>query len=133
MSIAAVLAVVGTWLLAQNLGVRPLLASLMLLAMPGFLVSSTTLMADVLATALWLWTVLVWIAGLQKRRTAWLAAGTLLASLCIMTKYVGLSLIPLLSVYTLAKDRRLDRRSLAPGADRNHAVLPRADDFPLWR
>ncbi|HME70978.1 MAG TPA: hypothetical protein VKM54_14075, partial [Myxococcota bacterium] len=36
----------------------------------------------------------------------------LLAGLCIVTKYVGLALIPLLLAYTMAKCRRLEVRSL---------------------
>src|SRR5215472_18765897 len=93
MLVPAVLAVVGVWLLARSLGAPPALASLSLLAMPGFLVSRTTLMADVLATALWTWAVLAWVRGLQEERTGWLAAGALLAGLCFLTKYLGLALI----------------------------------------
>ena len=112
MLVPAVLAVVGVFLLARSLGAPPILASLGLVAMPGFLVSSTTLMADVLAAALWTWAVLAWVVGLQERRSGWLAAGALLAGLCILTKYVGLALIPLLLAYTLAKCRRLEVQSL---------------------
>jgi 4-amino-4-deoxy-L-arabinose transferase-like glycosyltransferase len=112
MLVPAVLAVVGVFLLARSLGAPPILASLSLVAMPGFLVSSTTLMADVLATALWTWAVLAWVVGLQERRSGWLAAGALLAGLCILTKYVGVALIPLLLAYTLTKCRRLKVQSL---------------------
>src|SRR5215472_13763594 len=73
MLVPAVLAVVGVFLLARSLGSPPILASLGLLAMPGFLVSSTTLMADVLALALWTWAVLAWVVGVRDRRTGWLA------------------------------------------------------------
>ncbi len=107
MLVPAILLVVGVWCLALRLGAPPILAGLSLLAMPGFLVSSTTLMADVLATALWTWAVLAWVVGLQEERTNWLIAGALLAGLCILTKYVGLALIPLLLAYTLVKRQRL--------------------------
>jgi len=126
MLLPALLAVAGVWLLALLLGVPPLLSGLALLAMPGFLVSSTTLMADVLATALWTGAVLAWVRGLQEQRTGWLAAGALLASLCILTKYVGLALLPLLFVYTLLKVRRFDRRILLLGAPLGFALLYRA-------
>jgi hypothetical protein len=111
MLVPAVLAVVGVFLLARSLETPPILASLGLLAMPGFLVSSTTLMADVLALALWTWAVFAWVVGLRERHAGWLAAGALLAGLCILTKYVGLALIPLLLAYTMAKCRRLEVRS----------------------
>ena len=106
MLVPAVLLVVGVWLLARRLGGPPILAGLCLLAMPGFLVSSTTLMADVLATALWTWALLAWVVGVQEERTGWLLAGSLLAGLCILTKYVGLALIPLLLVYSWVKRQR---------------------------
>ena len=64
-------------------------------------------MADVLATALWTWAVLAWVVGLQEERASWLIAGALLAGVCILTKYVGLALIPLLLAYTLVKRQRL--------------------------
>ena len=108
MLVPPVFAVIGVWLLARRLGAPPTPASMTLLAMPGFLVSSTTLMADVLATAFWTWAVLAWVVGLQERKFGWLAAGALLVSLCILTKYVGLGLIPLLFTYTLAKYRRFE-------------------------
>ena len=112
MLVPAVLAVIGVWLLAPRLGAPPALAALSLLAMPGFLVSSTTVMADVPALAFWIWAVLAWVAGLEQRKTGWLVAGALLSSLCIVTKFVGLALIPLLLAYTLAKSRRLEPRFL---------------------
>jgi 4-amino-4-deoxy-L-arabinose transferase-like glycosyltransferase len=112
MLVPAVLAVIGVWLLAQRLGAPPTLAALGLLAMPGFLVSSTTLMADVSALAFWVWAALAWVAGLQQRNTRWLVAGALFCSLCILTKFVGLALIPLLLAYAVAKSRRLEPRCL---------------------
>jgi len=110
MLLPALLAVAGTFLLAPALEAPPLLAGFCLLAMPGFLVSSTTLMADVLATALWTWAVLAWVKGLNGERTAWLVAGALLTGLCILTKFVGLALVPLLFVYTVLKRARVDLR-----------------------
>jgi 4-amino-4-deoxy-L-arabinose transferase-like glycosyltransferase len=112
MLVPAVLAVIGVWLLARRLGAPPALAALCLLAMPGFLVSSTTVMADVPAIAFWIWAVLAWVTGVEQRRTGYLVAGALLSGLCIVTKFVGLALIPLLLAYTVAKSRRLERRCL---------------------
>jgi 4-amino-4-deoxy-L-arabinose transferase-like glycosyltransferase len=122
----ALLAVAGVWLLARRLGAPPLLAGLSLLAMPGFLVSSTTLMADVLATALWTWAVLAWVRGLHEEETGWLVTGAFLAGLCILTKYLGLALLPLLFAYTALKCRRLDRRMLLLGVPLGVALLYRA-------
>jgi hypothetical protein len=126
MLVPALLAVAGVFLLAQRLGAPPLLAGLALLAMPGFLVSSTTLMADVLATAFWTWAVLAWVRGLEQERTGWLAAGALLTGLCVLTKYMGLALLPLLFAYTVARRRRLDARILLLTVPLGFALLYRA-------
>ena len=123
---AALLAVAGVWVLARRLGAPPLLAGFALLAMPGFLVSSTTLMADVLATALWTWAVVAWVRGLQEEETGWLLAGALLAGLCLLTKFVGLALLPLLLAYTALRYRRLDRRMLLLAVPLGVALLYRA-------
>jgi hypothetical protein len=45
--------------------------------------------------------------GLETRRHAWLLAGAVLASLCALTKYFGLALLPLLAAWSLARERRL--------------------------
>ena len=126
MLVPALLAVAGVWLLARVLGAPPRLAGLALLAMPGFLVSSTTLMADVLAMALWTWAVLAWVRGLQRERMGWLAAGAVLAGLCLLTKYVGLAVVPLLFAYTVLKSRRLDPRILLLGVPLVLAFVYRA-------
>src|SRR5215469_10345729 len=126
MLVPALVAIAGVSLLALRLGASPLVAGLALLAMPGFLVSSTTLMADVLATALWTWAVLSWVRGLQEQQTGWLAAGALLAGFCMLTKFVGLALIPLLFAYTLLRIRRLDARILLLGVPIALALLYRA-------
>jgi 4-amino-4-deoxy-L-arabinose transferase-like glycosyltransferase len=123
---AALLAVAGVWVLARRLGAPPFLAGLGLLAMPGFLVSSTTLMADVLATALWTWAVVAWVRGLQEEATGWLLTGALLAGLCLLTKFVGLALLPLLFAYAALKYRRLDRRMLLLAVPLGVALLYRA-------
>jgi 4-amino-4-deoxy-L-arabinose transferase-like glycosyltransferase len=126
MLVPALFAIAGVSLLAVRLGASPLVAGLALLAMPGFLVSSTTLMADVLATALWTWAVLAWVRGLQEQRTGWLAAGALLAGLCMLTKFVGLALLPLFLAYTLLRIRRLDGRILLLGVPLALALVYRA-------
>jgi 4-amino-4-deoxy-L-arabinose transferase-like glycosyltransferase len=126
MLVPALLAIAGVMLLAPRFEASPLLAGLALLAMPGFLVSSTTLMIDVSVTALWTWAVLAWMRGLQEQRTGWLVAGALLSGLCLLTKYVGIALLPLLFAYALLKRRRLDRRMLLLGVPLGFAFLYRA-------
>jgi hypothetical protein len=126
MLLPAILAIACVFLLALALEAPPFLAGFALLAMPGFLVSSTTLMADVLAMALWTGAVVAWVQGLQAERAGWLAAGALLAGFCILTKFVGLALLPLLLAYTLVRSRRLDKRVLWLGVPLGMALAYRA-------
>jgi hypothetical protein len=79
---------------------------------PVFLLSATTVMADVSMTALFCWSLWFWIRGLDRGDHADLAAGGFLAGLCALTKYFGISLIPLLLAYSLARERRFGAWSL---------------------
>jgi 4-amino-4-deoxy-L-arabinose transferase-like glycosyltransferase len=110
--IPAVLAVLGTFLLAQRLSGSPLLAALLMLFTPVFLVSATTVMCDVWLLALWVWSVNYWLRGLERPSYLLLLVASLLAAAAALTKYFGLSLVPLLAVYTLVQDRRPTTRLL---------------------
>jgi 4-amino-4-deoxy-L-arabinose transferase-like glycosyltransferase len=103
----ALAATLGTFALARRLGGEPLLAGLFCLACPVFLVSATTVMADVSMTALFGASIWCWLRGLDERRGAWLLAGAALATLCALTKYFGIALLPLLAAYTLLRERRI--------------------------
>jgi 4-amino-4-deoxy-L-arabinose transferase-like glycosyltransferase len=110
--IPAVLAVLGTFLLAQRLSGSPLLPALLMLFTPVFLVSATTVMCDVWLLALWVWSVNYWLRGLERPSYLLLLLASLLAAAAALTKYFGLSLVPLLAVYTLVQDRRPTTRLL---------------------
>jgi 4-amino-4-deoxy-L-arabinose transferase-like glycosyltransferase len=110
--IPAVLAVLGTFLLAQRLSGSPLLPALLMLFTPVFLVSATTVMCDVWLLALWVWSVNYWLRGLARPSYLLLLLASLLAAAAALTKYFGLSLVPLLAVYTLVQDRRPTTRLL---------------------
>lgn len=101
--VPAVIAAVGTYVLASRLTGRPLMAALAAVATPGFLVSSTTLMCDVMMLAFWLWAIVLWMKGLDGGGPVYLAFGALFVAMSFLTKYFGMSLIPLLALYTLLK------------------------------
>jgi 4-amino-4-deoxy-L-arabinose transferase-like glycosyltransferase len=90
----------GTYRLAEELYSRPLVASLAAVLTPVFLVSSTNVMCDTLMVCFWVWAVVCWRRGLD--RPGWLFVAAVLVCMCALTKYFGVSLIPLLLVYTLA-------------------------------
>jgi hypothetical protein len=106
----ALAATLATYALAQRLCARPLLATLISIAAPVFLVSATSLGSDVPMLALWLWAVVLWVRGLDEHRQRLLAASMLLCCAAALTKYFAVGLIPLLAAYTLARERRASPR-----------------------
>ena len=95
----AVAVVLGTYRLAGNLCRRPMFAALATLFAPGFLVSSTTVMADVPMLAFWVWTIVFWTEGLRQNQLGKLMVAGILLALAILTKYNGICLLPLLIAY----------------------------------
>ena len=64
-------------------------------------------MCDPMMLALWLWAAILWIEGLEPQRPLFLLASALLIGACELTKYFGASLILLLFVYSLVRQRRV--------------------------
>lgn len=103
----ALAAAIGTWLLAREFGVEPLLATLAGLLTPVFLISATTVMCDVTLVAFWVWGVWFWVRGCDRSDPRLLVVAALLTAGAGLTKYFGVSLIPLLALYSLsARERR---------------------------
>lgn len=105
--VPALAAALGVYLLARELCRRPLLAALATVFTPVFLVSGTTVMADVLLLAFWIWAIFLWVRGVRRRSHVAMAASGLLVILAALTKYFGMFLIPLLAAYSVARERRL--------------------------
>ncbi len=105
--VPAIATIWGTYRLAQRLTNSPLLAAVTTLLTPGFLVSANSVMCDTMALALWLWAMIFWIEGFEPQKPGYLAISAVLITLCTLTKYFGIALIPLLAVYSLARQRRL--------------------------
>jgi 4-amino-4-deoxy-L-arabinose transferase-like glycosyltransferase len=105
--VVAFLAALGIYYLAQRWCQRPLLATLIAMVTPAFLVSSTTLMCDVMMLGFWVWALVLWEQALGRERNwrPYLGAGAL-AGLAVLTKYSAISLLPLLLVLGLLRTRR---------------------------
>jgi 4-amino-4-deoxy-L-arabinose transferase-like glycosyltransferase len=103
----ALVVVLATYELARDLTGRPALAAALTLGAPGFLVSATSVMCDVPMLALWLLCLLAWRRGLDTGRWYYLLAAALLASACALTKYFGMSLLPLMLLYAFLRQRRV--------------------------
>ena len=74
--VPALAAVLGTYGMARKFTRRPLLAALATLAAPGFLVSSTGLMCDVMMVASFTLAILAWLEGLDRKRPLLLASAS---------------------------------------------------------
>lgn len=99
--------VLGTYHLARQLTRKPLLAAAATLLAPGFLVSATGLMCDVTMLGIWILAMIFWIEGLQDPvKSHYLVLSGLLIAACALAKYFGVALIPLLLVYSVARQRR---------------------------
>lgn len=102
----AAAAVLGAYRLAARMCSNPILAALACLFTPVFVVSAATVMCDVLMLALWVWATEFWIRGLDKRRPWMSVLSVVLVAAAALSKYYGMSLIPLLIVYTLIRQKR---------------------------
>lgn len=101
--------VLGTYRLAERFTGRPLLAAVATLATPVFLISASGVMCDVTMLALWVWATILWTEGLEPLRPARLASSAVLMAAAALSKYFGAAVIPLLLVYSLARQRRMGK------------------------
>src|SRR2546421_166581 len=80
------------------------------LASPAFLVSASTLTADVPALALMLWATALWIDGVDGDRAAARRLGAALVGLALVVKYTAVLMLPLLALYVVLQAPR-ERRT----------------------
>lgn len=99
--------VLGTYHLAERFTASPLITATATLFAPGFLVSATGVMCDVMMLALWVWAVIFWLEGIDSGKPLHFVASSVLIAACALTKYFGASLILLLPAYSLFKQRRV--------------------------
>jgi hypothetical protein len=126
MLVPALALVLGTRRLGAALGAPGGRAALVLLSFPAFLVSATSLMTDVLATALWTWAIVLWLDALEKDRAARFVAAGLVAGAALLTKHVAVGLVPLLLVHGALVRRRPGAWLVAPLIAAAIALLFRA-------
>ncbi len=105
----AIVAIAGTYLIARHYCANPMLASIATLFTPVFLVSGTTVMSDLMMLAFWVFAVYFWISGLEKNSNLRLLFSVLLVSFSALTKYFGMTLLPMLLLYSILKRRNVSR------------------------
>lgn len=103
----AIAAVLGTFAVARRLCATPTMAALLTLFTPVFLISASNIMCDVMLLAFWVWSIEFWLAGLERGKWWLFAMSALLATAATLTKYFGISLIPLLLAYMLVRQGRV--------------------------
>jgi 4-amino-4-deoxy-L-arabinose transferase-like glycosyltransferase len=101
-----IISTLGTFAIARRFCREPLLAALLALFTPAFLVSATGVMCDVMMLAFWVWALEFWLKGLDRQQSKYFLASAALISAAALTKYFGIALVPLLAIYTLARMRR---------------------------
>jgi 4-amino-4-deoxy-L-arabinose transferase-like glycosyltransferase len=104
---AAFAAAAGIYTLAKMWCPNPVLATVISIFTPAFLVSSTTLMCDVPTLAFWVWSVAVFARGLETEACWQFALAGLLAALAILTKYSAIMLLPLLAAMGVLYRRKV--------------------------
>ena len=101
-------AATGIYSLAKMWCDRPLLAAIIAMFTPAFLVSSSTLMCDVLILTFWIWALVLWERALASRQSRWRFVGAgVFAGLAVLTKYSALTLLPLLPILGILRTRKL--------------------------
>jgi 4-amino-4-deoxy-L-arabinose transferase-like glycosyltransferase len=103
----AAASILGTFAFARRFCRKPLIAAMLTLFTPVFLVSATSTMCDVMMLAFWIWALEFWLDGLDRQQSWRFLASAALISAAALTKYFGISLVPLVATYTLVRDRRL--------------------------
>jgi 4-amino-4-deoxy-L-arabinose transferase-like glycosyltransferase len=94
-----------------------MLAAAATLGTPVFLLSATTVMADVTMLCAYVWAVWFWVRGMREEKTSSLVVASVLIAVATLTKYFAVTLLPLLLAYGLMTKRR-------PGAWMLPLLLP---------
>jgi 4-amino-4-deoxy-L-arabinose transferase-like glycosyltransferase len=95
----------GCYHLARLLCGQPLLATLIVICSPVFMVCASTLMTDLPVAALWTWATVFWIRGMNQKHFGWLVGSGVFCGLAFLTKYSAVLLPPLLLLYGLVHKR----------------------------
>ncbi len=98
-------AVTSFFFLARRFRADPLLAGLLLVVAPAFLVNTHLIMTDVPGVAFWLAGITCFVYGVDRRGRLLLAAAALFFTICIFIYYQGLSVLPLAFLYLVVKRR----------------------------
>lgn len=97
----------GTYFLARRFCAHPLVAGVLTISAPGFMLSGISVMCDTMMVAFWVWALVFWWEGISENCPTRLLLAVGLIALASLTKYFGICLVPLLLVCTWWERRRL--------------------------
>jgi len=101
-------AAAGIYALSKMWTEKPLLATVIAIITPAFLVSSTTLMCDMLMLSFWIWALVWYERALGNESSRWeFALAGALAGLAVLAKYSAVMLLPLMAVWGVLRVRKL--------------------------
>jgi hypothetical protein len=66
-------------------------------------------MSDAPALGLYVWSLFLWVAGIERERGRWMIAAAVLMGLCALTKYFGITAVGLAAVFAIGKLRKPGR------------------------
>ena len=102
-SIVAALAMLS---LARRFSPHPLLATLLFLAAPAFVVNGTSLEADLPFLAFWMASVALFVRAVDARSARWLGASAVAMAVAALTAFQSVALVPVLAAYLLFRRSR---------------------------
>jgi hypothetical protein len=101
----SLVAALGMWSLARRFSPQPLLATLLFLAAPAFVVNGNSFEADVPFLALWIASIALFIGAVDARSVGRLALSGLAMALAALAAYQAVLIVPILGVYLWTKRR----------------------------
>lgn len=113
----------GIWWLARRFSDRPLLATLLCLATPVFVVNGNSFESDLPFLACWMAAVALFVAAVDSRSLLPLGCGVLAAVLAAFDAYQAIVLTPILAFYLWRSDQRRWRPAWAATLAAPAAVL----------
>ena len=105
--VPAVAVSIGTYFFARRFCSRPLGAALCAVLTPVFILSSSNVMSDTLMLSFYVWAAVLWMRGLERGEYLTLVLAAFMIGCSALTKYFGITMVPLLTAYTLMRNRRL--------------------------
>jgi 4-amino-4-deoxy-L-arabinose transferase-like glycosyltransferase len=102
----SLIAALSALALARRFSPHPLIATLLFLATPAFIINGTSLESDVPFVALWLLATALYVTAVDRGSTPLLLASAFAMTLAALTAYQSILLVPILLVYCLQRGRK---------------------------